>query len=171
VAVIRLSKGLEATVDDDDLHLVEGASWWAHKSRRTWYAHAKADGRFISMHRILMGEPDCSVDHIDGNGLNNSRTNLRLAAAGQNNANMRKRGGCSSRYKGVSRFKENGKWMAYIRKGGELRYLGLFVAEIDAARIYDAAALQLFGEFAKTNEMLGLLPETLDPTDCDKDSR
>jgi hypothetical protein len=90
------------------------------------------------------------VDHRDRNGLNNTKQNLRLATRSQNNCNTMHRRG-SSKYRGVSREKETGKWKCKICFNGICIYLGLFEAEEDAARAYDKAAKELHGEFASLN--------------------
>jgi hypothetical protein len=88
------------------------------------------------------------VDHRNHNGLDNRRSNLRLATGHQNQGNRRPQGG-SPRFKGV--YLSRSKWVAQIRFGGSKRYLGRFTVEEDAARAYDAAARLIFGEFACTN--------------------
>lgn len=93
------------------------------------------------------------VDHINGDALDNRRQNLRLCVSAQNQRNRQKTPlPTSSRYKGVSRTKrERGKWAAHIEKGGKKTHLGVFGDETDAARAYDAAAREFFGEFARCN--------------------
>ena len=105
------------------------------------------------MHNHILQAPlGLEVDHIDGNGLNNRRENLRLASHSQNLANQkRSRIGCSSKYRGVSWFKRTGIWIAQITVRYHHRGLGYFKDEKDAARAYDKAALEAFGEFAVLN--------------------
>jgi hypothetical protein len=102
------------------------------------------------MHRaILEGAPQ--VDHIDGDGLNNQRSNLRPATQAQNMANSRKYSTNTSGFKGVGWHKAAKKWRADITFDYKTRYLGLFPTAEDAARAYDSAAKSLFGVFACLN--------------------
>lgn len=91
------------------------------------------------------------LDHVDGNGLNNTRANLRPATNAQNNHNERLRATNTSGYKGVHWVRTNSKWRAEIRIDGRNRHFGYFVDPLDAARAYDAAARSAFGAFACLN--------------------
>lgn len=154
---IHLSQGKVALIDDEDLPFIQAHSWTAIKRRNGWYAQTCLGSRtYILMHRLLIGTDAIGVDHIDGDGLNNQRSNLRIADQTQNNANQRKRPGTSSRFKGVSWSEERQKWLAQIAVNGKRRNLGRFLDEEEAARTYDRAASLAFGEFARTNEMMGL---------------
>jgi HNH endonuclease len=97
--------------------------------------------------------PDAGeIDHINGDCLDNRRENLRKATRSQNMANQPKIGGTwSSHYKGVTWFKQRQKWRAQIKIEGRNHHLGLFINEDDAAKAYDEAAFQAFGEFAHLN--------------------
>jgi hypothetical protein len=126
--------------------------WCLHESRagkRYAQANLKTGGvwRRVLLHRFLAGN-DSLVDHRDGNGLNNTRDNLRPATRGQNQHNSGPRSG---RYKGVTWHKGARKWLAQIMCDRKYRYLGLHAAEEDAARAYDRAARELHGEFARLN--------------------
>jgi len=98
------------------------------------------------MHRYLLdAPPDMQVDHINGDRLDNRRSNLRLCTSAQNQANRRGNRSASSRYKGVVYTKQRDGWVAAI--GGQ--HLGLYDLERDAALAYAAAALELHKEFAR----------------------
>jgi hypothetical protein len=92
------------------------------------------------------------VHHEDGNGLNNTKENLRIVTVSENNKYVRKRGrAASSKYKGVSLEKRNGKWRAGIKSDGKHKNLGYFENQEDAARAYDEAAKIYHGEYAVLN--------------------
>ena len=106
----------------------------------------------VRMHRVITGAPKSrQVDHINGNGLDNTRINLRLCDASQNQANRGKPINCKSGFKGVSWNKQKRKWIAFIQVLGKHIYLGGFDCKIYAARVYDEKAKEVFGEFARTN--------------------
>ena len=168
VREISLTQGLVALIDAADYeaeHVVEfgnGITWHGRIGERPWCASVKKHTTYakssifgsleLRLHRAVMdaklGE---LIDHIDGNGLNNRRNNLRRATSQGNSANSKRQIGSASRFKGVGFHKQTGKWEACIRCNGKKQHLGLFANEIDAARKYDEAAVRLFGEFAKLN--------------------
>ena len=100
------------------------------------------------MHRVITGYP--LVDHINGDGLDNRRANLRAATATQNNQNRRPSLSRSG-FKGVTKSSKSNGWYARIRVNGKLIHLGCYPDPTSAARAYDAAALEHFGEFAWPN--------------------
>lgn len=151
---VPLTRGLVAVVDAVDADRVLAHKWSAKPGRRTWYAKARLRGTprggpQVLLHRFLLGAPTgTQVDHRNGNGLDCRRENLRLATHAQNLQNRRVPPG---RFKGVSWQKNMGKWVARIDSEGSKRILGYFDDPELAARAYDAAAVELYGEFAKLN--------------------
>jgi hypothetical protein len=136
-------------VDDADFDFLNQFQWYLSVGR---YAVTFVNGHIEKMHRLLLKSPEnITIDHIDRNGLNNQRSNLRLATQTQNNANSRKRGGCSSKYKGVYRNNKLGCWAVQITYKGKWHHLGVFSSEEEAARQYNKKARKLFGEYAKLN--------------------
>ena len=165
---IQLTKGYVAIVDDEDFGRLSRHKWYAQalKASPVVYAYTRTSRRdghvCIGMHRMIMGSPPwLRVDHINFNGLDNRRENLRVLEPSLNVAHSRKRAGCSSRYKGVSLDRRTGRWFACIastEKRRDPRYsktkpLGYFDREEDAARAYNAAARERFGECAVLNEV------------------
>jgi hypothetical protein len=155
---IQLTKGFSCIVDDEDFEALSLRSWCALVLKGVTYAkRGTGDGptaRVILMHRQILGITDRSmlVDHIDGNGLDNRRANLRVATKSQNAQNQRaKAAGTSSRFKGVYWWTLRGKWCAGAKLNGKHHSFGSFEIEEDAARAYDEGARTLFGEFAHTN--------------------
>lgn len=157
--VINLTRGRVAVVDDADEELVVPYSWGLIKRTPNFYAGAynPARKKNMTMHRLIMGLDGPNVDHIDGNGLNNQRSNLRLATVTQGNHNRRKRTDVTSEFKGVCWNKKTQSWRASIQAHGQKIDLGNFDDELEAALTYDAYARDLHGEFARTNEMMGLI--------------
>ena len=155
-AIVRLTLpcGRIVIFNEQDAKLLVGFRWRSFKNdhNRTWYSRARIGGKIVRMHRLIIGAPDgLLVDHRDGNGLNNRRSNLRLATTAQNTRNSCGRGGASG-FKGVYRACNGSpSWVGSIKADGKRIHLGSFPTEAEAARAYDAAALRLFGEFARLN--------------------
>lgn len=139
-----------ALVDDEDYERVNQFNWYAKKQENLFYAIRHIERhKIIFMHNIIVGFK--GVDHIDGNGLNNQRNNLRKATQQQNMMNKQSRKNSSSRFKGIYWYKQTKRWMARITFNQRIFYLGYFTSEIQAALAYNKKALELFGEFAKLN--------------------
>lgn len=156
MAEVLLTQGRVALIDDHDLPLISQYTWCAVKHHGNWYAMTATTGKKIKMHRLIMAaSPGILVDHADGDGLNNQRSNLRLSTLSQNQWNRRRSSGLS-RFKGVTKNKGCKSWIAAITVNRKRIHLGSFINEADAARAYDEAALEYFGAFACTNAMLGL---------------
>lgn len=157
---LPLTKGYSAIIDDEDAHLAK-FKWCALVTKRTVYAkrrvyHGKIDGRYVysglSLHRAVMNAPaGTQVDHIDGDGLNCRRSNLRLVTCAQNHANRRADRGNVTGLKGVECIRGGKRWGARIGVHGRVIRLGYFSTAEGAARAYDAAAREHFGEFARLN--------------------
>ncbi len=155
--LIPLNKGKSVVVDDADFDKFSQWHWFFQANRNgNGYAVRKttrnAKSVWLKMHREIIEAPSgMQVDHIDGNGLNNQRSNLRLCTATDNARNSRSRRGSSSEFKGVSWSKSGKAWQAYIAADKQTIYLGLFEDEGFAARVHDSAARKLHGEFARLN--------------------
>lgn len=161
---IPLTQGQVALVDDEDYDLVSQYSWYAsfNPSMNGYYAvaHISASGsrKICGMHRLLMNAPSSlCVDHINHNTLDNTRNNLRLCTKGQNQANQKLHGNNTSGYKGVNWHSKARIWCANLRIGSRKIYLGSYDSPLLAAIAYDNAAKKMCGEFALTNQQLGLL--------------
>lgn len=154
---IRLTQNKIALVDDEDFEWLNQYKWYAQKGCHTFYAirtiYKNNKPRTVRMHREILGlffGDGLKIDHKNHNGLNNQKKNLRFATRSQNAMNQKIRI-TTSNYKGVSWHKGNKKWIAYIKINGKRLYLGLFNNEVEAAKIYDKEAKQLFGEYANIN--------------------
>lgn len=164
---IKLTQGQVALVDDDDYDSLNAHKWFAAWSKdvQSFYAMrnsptANGKRRTIRMHiDIMSAKMGDYVDHINHNTLDNRRENLRVCSGSQNRANRRMQVNNTSGFKGVNWLKERGKWQARSRINGKRRHIGLFATALEAAIAYDRAAKDEFGEFALTNQMLGLTPE------------
>ena len=157
-AEFYLGNGLFAICDWCDFNSVKSFKWNSTSldSRVQWaWAHDVENGgekrKKVAMHNIIMKPSEgFIVDHINGNGLDNRRSNLRIVTRQQNTFNSVHKGG-TSKYKGVALDKESGLWRAYIAKDGKRTWLGRFPDELSAAIAYDKAAKDMFGEYAKLN--------------------
>jgi hypothetical protein len=148
---IPLTQGLFALVDDADFEELNQFKWHAHKHGRTVYAMrnvptglARPKQRQLRMHKEIAGTPaGYDTDHVDGNGLNNQRHNLRVVPHRLNSFNQQhKAEDCTSQYRGVTWNKQKKSWRARIQADGVSRDLGHFKSEEDAARAYDRAGFE-----------------------------
>lgn len=149
MAEILLFGGEVALVDDCDFQRASRFSWFL-TSGPILYAQRKQGRKNILLHREIMDAPaGLYVDHINGNGLDNRRENLRLCTAKENIWNQRRRTKNTSGFKGVN--KSGGMWRARIKVNNQEIPLGCYEDATEAARAYDYAAKKYFGEFARTN--------------------
>lgn len=154
--MIPLSQGKVTLVDDRDFEWLSQWSWHVQNHMHICYARRtlRKNGkkRAILMHQLIIGiSSELETDHINRDGLDNRRSNLRHCTHAENNRNQRKFASCSSRYKGVHWDNERQTWRARITAHGRSHHLGRFTDEQEAARAYNQAALEYFGEFAYLN--------------------
>lgn len=146
---IPLSQGKFALVDDDMYETINKRPW---QLSTKGYAVNRSRGVTTHMHRLVLPPPDgMFIDHIDGDKLNNQRSNLRVCTNQQNHANRGLNKNNTSGYKGV--IVNGSKWEARIKFNYKTLHLGSFSDIIDAAQMYNAKAKELFGEFARLNEI------------------
>lgn len=158
--------GKFALLDDEDYEYINKFSWICSKNKHNFYLARQGNKndlcagmykKTIFMHRVILNQlKGTIVDHIDGNGLNNQKSNLRIVTPSQNMMNRRKNKNTASDYKGVSlnKRKLRGKpysWMSTISINNKKMTIGRYDSQIEAAKAYDKKAKELFGEFAKLN--------------------
>lgn len=154
VAYIQLTRGFEAVIDASDVPLVEGRNWYAAPNCGTVYAITKIRrGKTMVtayLHREISKTPaGLCADHIDGDGLNNRRDNLRAATKSENMHNSGRKAANTSGYKGVGWCRRLGRWRARIRTSSGRKYLGSYDTREAAYAAYCDAAERIHGEFAR----------------------
>jgi hypothetical protein len=152
--MIPLTKGKFAIFDEADAEMVLRLGRWRTLAKeRTCYATSRAGSprRTILMHALIAGFK--GPDHVNRNGLDNRRINLRPATASQNTANRGRQSNNTSGYKGVVWGKRISKWIARIQVDGKQTYLGFFDDPVEAAHAYNQAASAAFGEYAELNPL------------------
>jgi hypothetical protein len=152
--LIPLTRGLFARVDPFSFGWFSCWPWHASAGGYAVRNRRKADGpgsALIYMHRVVSGANDSVGDHIDRNTLNNCRYNLRNATAQQNSANRKMKKPNTSGFKGVGWNKEIRKWFGLLTCRGKYYYVGSFTNPVDAAKAYDAKAVEINGAFAYLN--------------------
>lgn len=154
------ARGRSLVVDDEDADLLS-VGWHPHTSSDLYTAYARHGGRrYVLCHRVVMERmlggqipAGMTVDHINGDGFDNRRGNLRLATRSQNGANRRVRTSKTSPFLGVHWDKCRSRWRAAITVNGHCSKLGSFDDEVEAARAYNAAAAAAHGAYARLNEV------------------
>ena len=153
------SNSIYVSVDDEDFETLNKYIWHTSwdKNVKNYYVKRhflKKENKkgTTTIHRVILNAPKgMCVDHINGNTLDNRRSNLRLVTNKQNSWNFRKFSNNTTGYKGVSFCKEKKKFQSYIRVSGKQIHLGFFDIASEAAFVYNSAANKYFGEFARLN--------------------
>ena len=134
--------------DAQDFPQVSKYQWSVSKDG---YLLGYSEGQCVKLHRLLLGNPDMVVDHINGNPSDCRRINLRVATQHQNTYNSSISKSSSTGYKGVCFDKHRRKYIAHIHPNGKMVFLGYYGSPYEAALAYDKAASIYFGEYAKLN--------------------
>jgi len=152
--IVPLTQGRFAIVDASDYEEVSKYKWIYNSGYALRAVISNKKRTIIHMHRLIHGSTDgLEVDHVNGCGVDNRRINLRTATRQQNGSNRAKCRNSTSIYKGVFWDKKAKKWVATIVKNKKQNYLGYFNSEIEAAKSYNKAAIELHGEFARLNDI------------------
>ena len=152
VAIVPLTRGYEAVIDSCDIDLVGQFNWRVRVAK----AHILYGVRYVwpnttqHLHQLIIpAPPDFMVDHINGDGLDNRRANLRIASRAQNRANSRLPVSNTSGFKGAFIDSSTGRWKSVIKCGGQYRHRGCFATKEEAHEAYAQALKQYYGEFAR----------------------
>lgn len=155
--VLRLQNGFTTLIDAEDYDRISKYSWYARQDGNVWYVQCNYTNQLgkrttFRLHREILNAPQgISVDHIDGNGLNNVKENLRLCTHAENHGNRRVQVNNTTGYKGVTFNKKYNKWKSRIHYRGKRYELGEFRSAEEAALAYNSKAIELFGNFARLN--------------------
>ena len=159
--LIPLGKsGKSAIVDADDFEFINRWKWQYIKSGYANRVTNRGRGNYINvlMHRVVTSCPEGKqVDHINGNKLDNRKSNLRIVSSSQNNYAKSLASNNKSGFKGVSYESRSNKWIAVIIKEGKRKHIGTYPDPVTAAFAYNEAAEQMFGEYAKLNDLTAYL--------------
>lgn len=152
---------LVVNFDDEDYSKIEDYNWWiqdADGGNKYVMSNVRGlDGEVVAlaMHRVIMGvsESNIFIDHINGNGLDNRKSNLRTCTQAENSRNRKKSNSrdYTSKFKGVIWRERDSKWRATIHHEGRNITIGNFESETDCAKAYDVFARKYYGEFARAN--------------------
>lgn len=159
----ELTKGLKAIISDIDFEWVNQWKWYAKIGKKSFYAYRNSrpdehgKRKSLLMHRELFlrinpnSDPALDIDHMDGNGLNNQRENLRLATDSKQRHNQTIRRNNTSGFLGVTWNKAVGKYSARVRLNWKRKHVGWFNCPIEAAKARDVSARELHGPFGTYN--------------------
>ncbi len=155
IVINSLKHGIHnVLVDDEDYEMVSQFKWYLFKNRYIYYAESyrlRKEYKIRCMHNLILQTK--MVDHIDGNGLNNQRSNLRPCTNSKNQMNKRKRTIGTSVFKGVFYEKDRNKWRVSITLDGRRIRLGRYNTEKEAAQAYNEASIRYFGNFRLENTL------------------
>jgi hypothetical protein len=150
---IPLSQGKITLVDDEDYDYLNQWKWTYFTNSNCEYAARNQDKKAILMHRVILGDPFCNngldTDHINRDGLDNRKINLRFCTHQQNQWNRGKFKNNKSGFIGV--YYERGKWRASSRANHTHTFIGYFDTAEEASQAYKQFVLKAYGEFAETN--------------------
>lgn len=156
---IQLTQSKIALIDNEDFEDLNRFKWCAYSPRgypNLWYATRREGTTTIRMHQQILNVPKrLMIDHIDGDGLNNSRSNLRTATNSLNQLNQHKlRSNKTSKFRGVSWCAKYQNWQAGIKINGIQYFLGRFADEKEASEVYERTKKSLFGMTEKNTFLL-----------------
>lgn len=141
-------------IDDVDAHLLAGLHLRVRKvgsaENPLWYVECKNNGKTTNLHRVVMGDPEGVIDHINGDGLDNRRENLRVCSHAENMQNRRMHANNKVGVKGVYFDARRQKYRATVRVFGEKKSLGSFASLSEAEAAYLAGSERFHGEFSRT---------------------
>ena len=144
--IIKLTRGEVVVVDDDDYKELSKYHWYCMITKDGHRYAVRSEGnKKVLMHRQLMSFPELYVDHINGNGLDDQRSNLRIATNSINQFNRKLLPTNKSGFRGVHLHKKSGKWEAQIRVNQKNVHLGLFTDPVSASEAYKKARAELVG--------------------------
>lgn len=150
---IELTQGKYAIVDDEDYEYLNRFDWYYNANYAIRSVRINRKKKAVLMHRVILNTPEGMLsDHINHDTLDNRKINLRICTRAQNGMNSYKSKHNKSGFKGVHKFRD--KYRAQITFNKKVKTLGFFETTIEAAQIYNKAALKYHGEFAQLNEIV-----------------